>query len=174
MTGTRCDHSHSDRPARGHLIGSPADQSAPAVLAMTVRVGATGIDVAEAEHAGQLYRATSRHGATMALARMLVAAGAADTAWQALDAGGAVRVYGASLHRLARLTVHEEDTRGLRFRGWEPPPAAIPRGARVATGLAMPAGTGGAGTAAGGAGAAGRNGVRLFETSHKHGGLIAG
>ena len=164
MTGTRCDHSHSDRPARGQTA-PPADQAAPGVLTMHIRACPDGSDAAEAEHAGQLYSATSRHGATMALARRLVAAGAADTAWQALDAGGAVRVYGASLHRLARLAVRDDDT-GLHVTRWKAFEAQhVKLRRRAATGLARLAGTGGAGTAAGGAGAAGRNGLRPSQPS---------
>ncbi len=79
----------------------------------------TGIDTAEATHGGELYRATSRHGCTMALARQIVAAGAPDQPWQAIGPDGAVWFRGASLHNLSRLTIEDGES-GLRWRRWTP------------------------------------------------------
>jgi hypothetical protein len=84
---------------------------------MTLTKKSNGMDTAEAVFAGQVFRAASRHGVTMALARRLVAAGCADMAWQSVGADGRVRLCGPSLHRLARLTIEENDA-GFRIRRW--------------------------------------------------------
>lgn len=69
-----------------------------------------GIDQAEIEFAGQPFRAATRSGATMALARLLCAAGAPNGPWQAVDhLTGQRRSYGGSIHRLATLMVTEAD-----------------------------------------------------------------
>lgn len=59
----------------------------------------------------------SRDGATMALARRMVAAGAPDGPWQAIGPDRRARFYGRSLHRLALLTIAEGDS-GLRLVRW--------------------------------------------------------
>jgi hypothetical protein len=76
-------------------------------------------DLAEADYGGQHYRAVSRNGASMKLARMLVEAGAPDVPVEARGPDGHLRFTSPSLHRLARLTVHESDQDG---------PALIRRG----------------------------------------------
>jgi hypothetical protein len=73
-----------------------------------------GADIAEAEHDRQPFRAVSRHGATMALARLLKAAGVPDGPWQAIGTDGRLRFYGPSLHRLAALTIADSDDGRLR------------------------------------------------------------
>ncbi len=61
----------------------------------------------------------SRHGAEMAMARALVAAGFPDTAWQT-ERCGQVRLHGPSLHGLARLTLNEGDRQRITFARWVP------------------------------------------------------
>jgi hypothetical protein len=78
-----------------------------------------GMAVAETTFAGQPFTAASRHGATMALARQLVAAGAPDGPWRVVGDGGLVRFFGQSLHRLATLTVTERDNGGLAIAAWK-------------------------------------------------------
>jgi hypothetical protein len=55
----------------------------------------------------QDWSATSTHGATMVLARKLVAAGCPDQPWQAVGSDGQRRFFGNSLHRLATRTIRE-------------------------------------------------------------------
>jgi len=108
------------------------------VITMKCRqVPKTGQDVAEAEFNGQTFSATTRHGATMKLARTLVEAGAADQPWQVIGPDGRIRFHGPSLHRLAKLTIAEPDS-GECFKivPWAPrpdtlfrPPPASPDGA---------------------------------------------
>lgn len=86
---------------------------------MTVGQRPDGADTAESTLAGQTFRAVSRNGATMVLARQLVAAGAPDDPWQACGVDGAVRLHGPSLHGLAKLTVIERD-RGLSVERFTP------------------------------------------------------
>jgi hypothetical protein len=86
---------------------------------------AAPIDVAEMDFEGQILRAESRHGANMALARVAVARGAPDGPWVGVDSRtGRERLYGRSLHALARLTVEESDRGGVRFARWQPYPGA--------------------------------------------------
>jgi len=80
--------------------------------------------VAEATWNGQTYRAASSHGATMALARQLVAAGCPDQLWRVPG-----RLHGRSLHGLAKLTI-EEGADGLRFRRYRENTRFLPGGAR--------------------------------------------
>src|SRR5689334_10874681 len=56
----------------------------------------------------------------MAVARQLVKAGASDQPWRTIGKDGRGRVCGASLHRLAQLTMEESDKRGLRVRRFKP------------------------------------------------------
>lgn len=86
-------------------------------VVMTVREGRNGIDIAEADHAGENYTATSRNGATMKLARVLVEAGATDEPIEAWGSDGRLRFTSPSLHALARATI-EEGERGIRLRRW--------------------------------------------------------
>ncbi len=65
------------------------------------------------------YQAISRHGAEMALARELVAAGFPDSAW-CTECRGQVRLHGSSLYALARLTVSEGDSQRVTFKRWQP------------------------------------------------------
>ena len=67
---------------------------------------------------GVLYTAQSAHGASMALARQLVAAGCPDEPWEARTPEGQRTVYGSSIHQLARTTI---DSNG-RFVRWRPHP----------------------------------------------------
>ena len=84
-----------------------------------------GMEAATATWCGREYRATSRNGAALALARDLMAAGLPDGPWQAVGADGRVRLHGPSLHRLAALTVSDPPNgRGCRFTRWEPYAAA--------------------------------------------------
>ena len=90
-------------------------------LQMTIREGKDGMDVAEATFAAQSYTATSRNGATMKLARMLVADGCPDQPVEARFGDGRLRFTAPSLHRLVTLTIEEGD-RGIRYRRWKPSP----------------------------------------------------
>ncbi len=69
-------------------------------------------DIATTRWNDQDWSATSTHGATMDLARKLVAAGCPDQPWQAVGTDGARRVFGKSLHRLATRTITESAERG--------------------------------------------------------------
>ena len=82
------------------------------------------VDTAEAEWDGRVFRAASSHGASMALARQLVAAGCPDQPWHVPG-----RLHGRSLHRLARLTI-EEGADGLRFRRYRETPRVADQTAR--------------------------------------------
>lgn len=75
---------------------------------------------------GQEFRAESRHGSTMALARTMVASGVPDLPWVAVDyLDGMELLYGPSLHRLAALTVEENASAGPRFTRWKPVPESL-------------------------------------------------
>jgi hypothetical protein len=82
------------------------------------RTGTHGdiLDRATIEWNCQRNEARSRHGATMKLARTLVEAGCPDLPWRAVGADGRVRFYGPSLHKLARRTIAEGDSRGLQLK----------------------------------------------------------
>jgi hypothetical protein len=69
-----------------------------------------GFDVAETEFDGRTLRAETRHGATMAISRLLISAGAPDGPWEGVDSGtDARRLYGRSVVALAGLTISETD-----------------------------------------------------------------
>lgn len=61
----------------------------------------------------------------MALARQLVAAGYRDGPWQAVGRDGKPRLVGPSLHRLAKLTIRENDRDGIRLRPFEARPNGL-------------------------------------------------
>ena len=90
----------------------------PITIALTprhIRSGdytGTRIDLARCTWKGQVFEAASRHGASMVLARQLVAAGCPDQPYEARDADGRLLFFGPSLHRLARLTARENDHTG--------------------------------------------------------------
>lgn len=86
------------------------------VMILTERITSIGasLDVAEATHRGRAFTATSRHGATMALARQLVAAGCPDQPVEVRFPDGRLRFTAPSLHRLAELTISEPDSGALR------------------------------------------------------------
>lgn len=69
-------------------------------------------DVAACHWNGENWSSTSTHGATMSLARKLVAAGCPDQPWQAVGPDAARRFFGNSLHRLATRTVRESAEAG--------------------------------------------------------------
>jgi hypothetical protein len=64
----------------------------------------------------------TRGSALMRCARQLVAAGCEDQSWQACGHDGQRRLFGGSLHRLAKLTVTEDQKGGLRFAAYVPFP----------------------------------------------------
>ncbi len=78
-------------------------------------------DIATATWNGQPFQARSASGATMALARQLLAAGCPDQPWLCLNADGQPILRGKSLHRLATLTLKETD-RGLSFGRYQERP----------------------------------------------------
>ena len=83
-----------------------------------------GTDVAATVWRGERLAVSSRTGAEMAIARALCARGAPDGPWEALSPGGSLRrLYGASSHALARLTVTEGEQRP-RVVPWVPHPRA--------------------------------------------------
>lgn len=75
-----------------------------------------GADIAEIMIEGRPYQAISKNGVTMKLARRLVEAGYGNGPWQAVFPDGRLRLQGPSLHRLAKLTVQENDHSGLRLK----------------------------------------------------------
>jgi hypothetical protein len=84
----------------------------------TAKQAVTGVaipDRATTVWGGRPFEARSAHGASMALARELVAAGCQDQPWEARTPGGERTVYGNSLYALARTTI-EESSGGPRFR----------------------------------------------------------
>ena len=88
------------------------------------RFGPDGRDVAWIDWNGQRYEATTRNGATCKLARLLVAAGAADGAWRCVWADGRVRFSGPSLHQWATRTISEPDRGIMQIVPWSPMPVA--------------------------------------------------
>lgn len=76
-------------------------------------------DVAKCEWSGQCFKAESRHGVTMALARQLIVAGAPDGHWEAYGRNGHLRLSGPSIQRLAALTIKETDAGQFRFARYE-------------------------------------------------------
>lgn len=94
------------------------------VLEIKMSQRSDGTDVASAVWNGTEYRSASRHGATMALARALCAAGRPESAWVAVDSGtGAKRLYGGSVALLAGLTVSEGQAKP-KIVAWTPNPMA--------------------------------------------------
>jgi hypothetical protein len=77
------------------------------MIIMTVLEAPTGKtqETATAPWIGRVFQASSANGATMALARQLVAAGCPDQPWEARGPDHQRRCFGQQLHRLARLTV---------------------------------------------------------------------
>ncbi|GAC1494263.1 MAG: hypothetical protein NVS2B11_17670 [Acetobacteraceae bacterium] len=81
-----------------------------------------GMDVAHGTFDGREVKVTSRNGASMAFARVVRAAGAADGPWVACGArDGKQRLQGPSLHGLARLTVSEGQSKP-KIGLWVPHP----------------------------------------------------
>ena len=79
-----------------------------------------GSDVAEIEFDGRPLKATSRHGAIMAISRLLLSAGAPDGPWEGVSSGTSEgRLYGRSIVALAGLSVSETD-RQRSFVKWMP------------------------------------------------------
>ena len=78
------------------------------------------LDVATAIADGRSYEARTRHGATMNIARQMMADGLPDGPWHVVDAEGKLRYSGPSLHRLAGLTVVENDTIRPVIRRYRP------------------------------------------------------
>jgi hypothetical protein len=112
------------------------DTTAPVLIKVSQRPN--GADVAEAVVSGRRFVAVSRNGATMALARQLVAAGVGDRPWQARGAEGPRRFFGSSLHRLSRLTIADNDDDGLRVRRFTPrmlPVGAAQDGVEASAGI---------------------------------------
>lgn len=74
-----------------------------------------GADTASTIYAGRTFTASSRNGASMKLARLLVAAGCPDQPVEVRWPDGAPRFSARSLHRLAELTITEPDAGALRI-----------------------------------------------------------
>jgi hypothetical protein len=70
---------------------------------------------------GRLLEVSSTTAAACALARLLVQSGCEDSAWETRGQDGRRRLYGPSLHRLAKMTVADDES-GARFRKWEQHP----------------------------------------------------
>ena len=90
---------------------------------------------------GRRFVAISRNGASMALARQLVAAGIGEGPWEARGRDGQQRFFGASLHGLSRLTVTDNDYDGLRVRRYTPrmlPVGTAQDGAKVPSSITQP------------------------------------
>ena len=80
-----------------------------------------GTDIGEATWRGQTFRATSRNGVTMAVARLLVGAGAPDGSWEGVGCGdGRKRLQGRTLHGLAKLSISEPDRSTFKLVPWQP------------------------------------------------------
>jgi len=93
--------------------------------ALSVKGAATG--AALPDHAGAVwnglaYATQSAHGACCKLARILVDAGCPDQPWETRGSDGQRRLFGASLHGLARLTVSSPDAGSPRLAKWAPRP----------------------------------------------------
>ena len=81
-------------------------------------------ETASATWNGRVFQASSANGATMALARQLVAAGCPDQPWEACGIDQQRRFYGQRLHRLAKLSVSTDGRlelyRAFPLRGSSP------------------------------------------------------
>lgn len=110
---------------------------------------ASRIEVATAEWNGQRFQARSGTSGVMALARMLVAAGAPDGPWRALTVEGKPSTHGPSLHRLAELTISEPDVGSVKIIPFTPyqgrpessglqASARVVNGASSASGISLP------------------------------------
>ena len=75
------------------------------------QTGAKVPEFAVWENAGRRFEVSSTSGAVCALARLLVAEGIPDSAWETKGADGGRRLFGPSFHRLAKLTVSEGENR---------------------------------------------------------------
>lgn len=95
-------------------------------MEMVIREGRDGLDIAEADHAGERFTASSRNGATLKLARALVAAGAPDEDVSVYGAEGKLRFTAPSLHGLAAWTIKERDAGGLRLERHQNRPDFLP------------------------------------------------
>ncbi len=81
--------------------------------------GAAAADIAQTTWNGVPYYTRSANGASMALARLLVATGCPEQPWQAVNADGQRTVYGDSLHALSRTTIrHSRFVRYRLFQGY--------------------------------------------------------
>lgn len=79
-----------------------------------------GMDQATAEWEGREFKSASRNGATMAVSRLLCAAGRPECAWVAVDSqNGKERFHGDSLSQLSNTTV-AEGAKPPRLVRWEP------------------------------------------------------
>lgn len=96
-------------PARLSKHGATTGQPAP--------------DVATTAWGGQKYSAQTANGASMAVARQLVAAGCPDQPWECRNAAHQRTIFGRSLHALAKLTVTHGNT-GPRFVAYREYPGA--------------------------------------------------
>ena len=93
-----------------------------------------GIHEAQAEFNGQTFIAQSRNGIEMKLARMLVKAGAPDQPWETCGVDGRKRLYGSSLHRLAKFDVQQSGSIGTpRIVRYRPKSNALSRKGRDQT-----------------------------------------
>lgn len=81
------------------------------MIDITMTQRADGTDIAR--HGA--FEASSRNGASMKLARMMVAEGVEDQPWQVIWDDGRVRFSGASFHHLALWTATEGDVGRPRF-----------------------------------------------------------
>ncbi len=82
--------------------------------------GYTGAHRATITLDGATISATAATGATMQLARKIIAAGYPDAPWEARGSDGALRLHGPSIQRLAGWTVSETERRGPRLRRFRP------------------------------------------------------
>lgn len=89
------------------------------MISITISQRTDGTDVAETSLNGETVSVASRHGAAMALARRLVAAGVADGPVEASGRDGALRWTSPSLHRLAEWALGDTE-RGIVRRRFVP------------------------------------------------------
>jgi hypothetical protein len=79
-----------------------------------------GTDEMSCEWRGKAYSARTRAGASCAVARLLVEAGAPDGAWVICGTDGKPRLCGSSLHYWATRTINESNSTGLKVRKFRP------------------------------------------------------